>query len=428
MKKHYIVTLLTLVSLQTFGQGELKKYINENTNSIQSIQPDAIDFSDLEVIGNAIGDARIVMLGEQHHGDGATFLAKSRLIKYLHEMKGFTVLAFENDFFALNEGWDKVEKEQEQIKTFLKDNVYAIWSDSKQCSDLLYNHIPSTHQTSTPLTVTGFDTQMTMDHSPRNLQKFVHAYLKEKNIPFTKTKEYQLEFMPAIGKLTKGQLLKGKEAELATLEGHAQTVLQQLSEYKKDFEWLLIKNIYSFALITRIASDVPKAYQVRDQQMADNLQWLLKEKFPNEKVIVWAANAHLYKNAKTAFKFKRTQWDWMGTVFTQDSINAASTYVLGFSSKTGMHQNVHQPAPIKVSKPLKKGFENWIDEKHNYAFIDFKRFRKENPTFSGFFAMKGAGHSSDIADWTKVFDGVFFIKEMTPSDKKEDLSSTKPLR
>ncbi len=63
---------------------------------LKSIDPNETDFADLDGFGKAVGDARIVFLGEQTHGDGATFHAKTRLIKYLHETKGFDVLAFES--------------------------------------------------------------------------------------------------------------------------------------------------------------------------------------------------------------------------------------------------------------------------------------------------------------------------------------------
>ena len=62
---------------------------------VRSISISENDVSDLEALGRDIGDARIVLLGEQTHGDGATFEAKARVVRYLHEHKGFDVLAFE---------------------------------------------------------------------------------------------------------------------------------------------------------------------------------------------------------------------------------------------------------------------------------------------------------------------------------------------
>ena len=100
------------VAVPLKAQKDIKDYVKLNTNSVTTIDPKDTDYSDLEAIGNAIGDARIVMLGEQDHGDAPTFLAKTRLIQYLHEKKGFNVLAFESDFFGLNYGWDQIKKRE----------------------------------------------------------------------------------------------------------------------------------------------------------------------------------------------------------------------------------------------------------------------------------------------------------------------------
>src|SRR5262245_18307844 len=55
---------------------------------LMSIDPAVDDFSDLEPIRLTIADARIVQLSEQSHGDGATYHARTRLVKFLHQKCG----------------------------------------------------------------------------------------------------------------------------------------------------------------------------------------------------------------------------------------------------------------------------------------------------------------------------------------------------
>src|SRR5438045_4042073 len=63
-----------------------------------SIDPDRIAAGDpkaLASVGRAIGNAKVVMMGEPWHGDGGAIRARAGLIRYLHEQLGFDVLAFE---------------------------------------------------------------------------------------------------------------------------------------------------------------------------------------------------------------------------------------------------------------------------------------------------------------------------------------------
>src|SRR3546814_15312080 len=84
----FLLLCVRVVSAQQ-GEPSLRRYVKGHAVPIATIHPETTDFSDLEPIGKAVGDARIVMLGEQSHGDGATFLAKARLIRYLREKNGF---------------------------------------------------------------------------------------------------------------------------------------------------------------------------------------------------------------------------------------------------------------------------------------------------------------------------------------------------
>ena len=97
---------LCLATGTVFGQatGDREAHIawlSANAVPIRSIDPSrqSDDFKDLEPIRRAIGNSRVVILGEQSHGDGATFLAKARLIKFLHQRMGFDVLAWEAGLF-----------------------------------------------------------------------------------------------------------------------------------------------------------------------------------------------------------------------------------------------------------------------------------------------------------------------------------------
>jgi len=160
------------------AQRTLKKYVIKNAVSIQTVDPDSTDDSDLEAIGAAIGNRTIVMLGEQDHGDAPTFLAKTRLIKYLHEKKGFNVLAFESDFFGLNYGIENVPRDKNAIDTFLKKNIYPIWTECNTCSELFYKYIPSTYASAKRLRVSGFDNQLSLSYSREHLTAKLDSLLK----------------------------------------------------------------------------------------------------------------------------------------------------------------------------------------------------------------------------------------------------------
>lgn len=70
-------------------------WLKSHVAPIRSLAFDDTDFADLEPIGRAIGDARVVALGEESHGDGTAFRTKARIARYLHEKLGFDVIAFE---------------------------------------------------------------------------------------------------------------------------------------------------------------------------------------------------------------------------------------------------------------------------------------------------------------------------------------------
>ncbi|SFO28117.1 Erythromycin esterase homolog [Chitinophaga sp. YR627] len=421
MKKLSLLSAIICLSLSVArGQAEIEKYVKENTAKITAISPDATNYEDLAAFGNAIGNARVVMLGEQDHGDAPAFLAKTRLIKYLHEKKGFNVLAFESDFFALNYGWDELKKQGGSVDSFIKSSIYPLWTACSACSDLFYNYIPASQKQDTPLQLSGIDPQMGLAYPSRVLDSLMRGW----QLPVTRDTAYQSAILPLLkswGMQLKDTALNGRYVR--NLERIRRELSQQLPE--KDF-WLL----YIDNLIALNKSGTAKSYYerlgARDSQMAVNLEWLLRNKYPNEKIIVWAHNYHV---SKDSYKYKDPAMDGastMGSIFT-GSFTDIETYILGFTSYEGTSKRLYignkkVEKPYKVDKPREYSFENWINREYEFAFTDFRAFNAQWPHYRWPFYLSGAVkgnlyHKNYEASWNNIFDGVFFIRKMYPCEE-----------
>ena len=76
-------------------------WLKQNAVNIRTIDPADEDFSDLMPLKKIIGDAQVVMIGEPNHFIGSVYLAKTRLIKFLHQDMNFDLLSFESGMYDL---------------------------------------------------------------------------------------------------------------------------------------------------------------------------------------------------------------------------------------------------------------------------------------------------------------------------------------
>ena len=408
------------INFSAIAQKQIEDYVRKNVVPIANISPDSDQFSDLTPIGNAIGNAKVVMLGEQDHGDAPTFLAKTRLIKYLHEAKGFNVLAFEEDFFSLNEDWHAVENGDMDIKDFIASNKGSVWGRCDACANLFNVYIPATQTTKYPLKITGFDDIMSTLYLLPRLDSVIH----ELGLPISKREDYEKIIFPLLNawyRYTKDGLNSKLVNKYLT-----DIKEQMLGKLKPGDFWVRV--VENFIQLNYQFYNSGKDYwlhkmNARDTMMAVNLTWLNKIKYPKEKIIVWAHNYHVSKYAghyTDAFlNVERT----MGTIFTKDSAVLRQTYVLGFTSYQGTAGRVNTKI-YKIRKLKANSLENWIDNSYSYAYVDFKLFQAihGNETIPFYMAGSTKGnryHDSQLAEWTKIYDGIFFIRDMYPCKKTE---------
>jgi len=396
----------------------LDEYINTHIKPINGIDSGIPNYDDLKTIGDAIGESRIVMLGEQDHGDAPAFLAKTRLVKYLHEKKGFNVLAFESDIYGLTRGWEQLNKQSPSIDSFLSKNIFRIWTQCDACADLFYTYIPQTYKTRQPLALSGFDSQLVLAFSKNNLRKDLDSLLLALKIPYTNSSYYRTTFLPALDTLLNGfkKTEDIRKDVFVPLKPALITIKKEcLARIPKNSYWILIlDNLLALndQILAQLSKNIAAVMNSRDEQMARNLEWLLKYKYPEQKLIVWAHNWHIAKYTDQVSGHEHSAKS-MGTYFTSNASWNAQTYVLGFTSATGSAGRITVDTTYTIDFNTEEGLEKWVKQKKfPYAFLNFKDANRLQP-----FLMKGFSHEYRKERWNRIFDGIFYIENMYPCNK-----------
>ncbi|MBK7884845.1 MAG: erythromycin esterase family protein [Chitinophagaceae bacterium] len=410
-----------------YSQKDFKDYVINNITPLD-LSDDA-DFNSFDNLGNAIGDSKIVMLGEQDHGDGSTFLVKAKLIKYLHEKKGFDVLAFESDFYSLNKAWSLVTAGQISLDSAILTSIYPVWTNCQQC-DKVFKYVKTELNNKNPLILTGFDNQLVFKNVFKNLKTDIIGYLDTSDISFINSNYYKNNFSTDVDSLLKifrfnKENKNSKIKFLNFFNDTLSTILFQLDSIKNYnmCYYKVIKNLISFSTELKYIYEGNQLMSdsIRDKQMAENLLWLAKYKYPEKKIIVWAANSHIIKNRFPDFNAKNKTSYSMGNIFTGFKEFSEKTYIIGFTGYSGSYGRATTEKVYKIPSPKSKSIEAWLHENNNSTcFIDFKKFTSLHPQFGEPFWMNGSNWQSYKSNWERAFDGIIYIDEILPCVKSKN--------
>ena len=286
-------------------------WLQKNTTPVRSLDFAEDDFSDLEPFAQAIGDARIVMLGEQTHGDGTTFLAKARFVRFLHERMGFDVLAFESGLYDMRKVWQRICA-GENATTAVNRGLYSIWTMSQQLQPLL-GYLEERARSSRPLELAGFDCKFTGSDGAW-LVADLTAFLAANGIKADTLEDWArlrvlLLKLPNFG--TWGPSAAERDFLIAAFDRLA-AMIASLPGAEAAFWRQMLRSMQTYADFRHRVDPNhggPADVARRDAGMGDNLIWLAREAFAGRKIIVWAATYHNIRNLHLAGNARSLQPD-----------------------------------------------------------------------------------------------------------------------
>ncbi|WP_322907158.1 erythromycin esterase family protein [Paenibacillus campi] len=381
---------------------------------VKSSAESTYDFSSLTSI---LKHKRVVWLGENGHQIAEVNHLKAELVRFLYEQLDFKVVIFESgigECFAAN-----INKQHKQAQALMQQSIFSLWHTEEMVP--LFQMLSNTD-----LQMAGMDMQPSADmahmyeviaHNEqlsadgkehfRTVQHFCkHWYAKmstyrakhrfRKQLPADLKNEYEL------AKQNMQQRCIEVETELHAL------LAQTDDDDASLFQFLLhyLKNLQQFIAV--IDQPVTVYIERRDQQMAENVNWLLHHYYPHQKAIILAHNNHIFKSTRSVNSFCAA-----GSQISDDLLQ--SSYYIGTFMYEG-ETHTASGVQYKLSKPPKNSVEAYMNASdHFISFMDVQSVA-HTESYSWLNDKVYFMDSGTIAKRMIVkqeFDGLFFIKTIS---------------
>lgn len=311
----------------------------------------AHDDGDLEFLGDLVGDARIVALGEGTHGTAEFFRMKHRITRYLAEEMGFT-------HFAIEASMPECERINAYVHGGMGDPAELIagmyfWTwRTREVLDLVA-WMRDYNSRGGEISFQGFDMQF-----PGQAMENVKAFLAEADPDFLV--EAALPYAELKGLILATDKTKDRRTIFQDFDPTGvNAVLAGMKERREAY------------LMDRPAGEVDRAIQnarivvqfcemktgnlmsVRDRSMADNVDWLLEQAGPEARIVLWAHNGHVSRAGYQGVKS-------MGALL--DERHGQDQVILGFLFHEGTYTAIKAGEGLGSygTSPSRPGTAEWV--------------------------------------------------------------------
>jgi erythromycin esterase len=390
-----VALVLPLMSVHAAGD-EAMAFVRARMKPMTASSAAELSDLQLQAFGDAIGDARVVALAEQTHGGRQEFELKTRLLRYLHERKGFDVLLLESGVFDIAL-LQEAMKRGEKLDTLAPGNVFYMYAKSDAGRGLL-RYLDEQQAGAKPMLISGIDSQLSGGYSRSELLPRLRAHLQG-------DAQTDAQDWPLFARLADRLMQMNREApsaaEQRSFDQLATRLLASLCAPRGDE--LLCR---SLAGLKAQAANFWRGDYQRDHAMADNVLWQLRRLYPGRKAVIWAHTIHVARGVKLDDQH-RFAGDILGEKLGRDY------YVLNLTALQGSFMEFAsgqvQAIPPAYPRSIEAAFAG---DPAPFAFLNaptpLKKSLPERQMEFGYampHGRSGLGHQ---------WDGVFYIRDMEP--------------
>ncbi|MBS1902557.1 MAG: erythromycin esterase family protein [Bacteroidetes bacterium] len=363
----------------------------------------------LAALDPCIGDHRVIALGEATNGTHEFFAAKTKLIRYLVEHKGFTHVGFEGNTAEMDYLNDYIATGKGNLDSLLKGFYYWPYI-SQEVRDLI-TWMRQYNASGKHVELFGFDMQ-----SPYKIHDEIVRFAREQKLPHADNAVHAADrFLAVLDNIEKGgttpiDSFKTYSDNLYhVLEGDA---LKVRASEQLHFRTILIyaDNLRQFASLVT-ASIAPQ--QVRDSSMATNVVNRMLLADASAKCVLWTHNFHAGKFAHTMGAFLKKEYgeSYLAIGFAFDGgrynagVDGMPTVCDALPAYPGSFEQLCKeisPGPFFLDlrgKPEVSGLP-----KAFYGGLDHHNVTLNNERFSFYEAVI-----------PQVYDAIIYIPQSTPS-------------
>jgi erythromycin esterase len=365
------------------------------------------DFSDLQFLKPLLARRRLVMLGESSHGVAEFNWMKARLVRFLHREMGFDVLAFESSLSGCDIADGRIgSAPPEEV---MRACIFQVWHSTETLG--LFQYLEAERKAGRRLTLAGFDPQNSGTARPAvsaRLESMVAALDPaaartiadaEARLAAPRSSPAGTETLDLVPRYREAAALLSRHRGELGAPGPVDLAIQELESRAR--------------LAAQLAhgSD-PEGSRIRDEAMADNLEFLLDRLYAGRKIVAWAHNSHIAKARRGASE-PLSMGAWIAK-----RRDPAEVYSLGIYMGRGV-ASTNDRKPYEIPAPSPGSFEAVLaNGGWRMAFVDFTT-AAPGPGSDWIFSPLAArewGMRPVTLVPASAYDGVLYVDTVTPPD------------